>query len=223
VIQGATHAQASLRQMRSRMDELVVSYGTRDGSLRIAGSIEGTAFYPGGAGLWRGREPLGALPERFPQSPIMLLGHNFDSVTGYQKSLKRGIERMNGPTWRYLLRYLDDAGIPPQECFFTNALMGLQPISARGKFCVSPEFRAECREFLKWQIRFVAPSLVVVLGNDALTEFRQAGIKAPHVAVRHPMSVIYAKMDNRAGLLEREATRLRMALCILRQGDVHNG
>jgi hypothetical protein len=216
VIEGATAAstdvQASLLLIRSRMDELVVSYGAADQAVRVGAAIDGTAFYPGGTGLWRGREPFGALPLCFPRSPVMLVGHNFDSVVGYEQSLERGIERLNGPTWRYLLQYLDHAGILPGGCFFTNALMGLQPVSARGAFSVSADFRAECRRFLQWQIDFIAPSLVVVLGNDALAEFRQVRCDAPSVSLRHPMSVIYTKMDSRTGLIEHQANLLRAAL-----------
>lgn len=212
------HAGTIVSLLRQRMNEMVVSYQSTANVIRVGPPIDGTAFFPGGVGLWRGREPFGELPTHFPQSPVMLIGHNFDSVAGYEKSLKRGIERLGSPTWRYLLAYLEEARVPPDDCFFTNALMGLQPVSARGKFAVSDEFREESRRFLEWQIAFIVPRLVVVLGNDALTEYRQIACPAPWIGLRHPMSLMYAKNSDRSDIITQQARELRGALTRVREG-----
>src|SRR5665213_2310156 len=59
------------------MDNVVLDYGDTDadGVRRIGEPIDGTAFFPGGHGLWRGILPHGPLPEQFPHRPIMFVGH----------------------------------------------------------------------------------------------------------------------------------------------------
>lgn len=222
-VRSDTHASTMVSLVRQRMNEIVVSYTSPVNVVRVGPPIEGTAFFPGGTGLWRGREPFGELPAFCPQSPVMLIGHNFDSVAGYEQSLKRGIERLGSPTWRYLLAYLEEGRLQPDECFFTNALMGLQPLSARGKFAVSEEFREESRRFLEWQIRFMAPRLVVLLGNDALREYRQIASAAPWIALRHPMSLMYAKKNDRSEIVTHQARQLREALSNVQGGLPQRG
>jgi hypothetical protein len=62
------------------MNEIVTDYGelVRTGET-VDRLIEGTAFFPGGTGLWRGDRYGGPIPEFFPERPVMFLGHNFDS------------------------------------------------------------------------------------------------------------------------------------------------
>ena len=67
----------SLSNSRNVIEELfaamrasVRSYGA--GAIEVKKEIDGTAFFPGGSGLWRGLEPYGKLPEEFPESPVML-------------------------------------------------------------------------------------------------------------------------------------------------------
>jgi len=103
------------------MELTVTAYGP--GAVRVGRVINGTAFFPGGTGLWRGVQPRGESPSYFPASPVMVLGHNFDKVAGHEGSCKRGIELMNGPTWHVLLRYLERAGVEPSDCFFTNVFV----------------------------------------------------------------------------------------------------
>lgn len=71
--------------------------GVRDTGNRIEDLIPGTAVFAGGSGLWRGPHCFGPLPDFFPESPVLILGHNFDSEAGYQSSRQRG-ENYNRPT-----------------------------------------------------------------------------------------------------------------------------
>ncbi len=105
--------------------------------------IPGTAFFPGGTGLWRGSAPFGPMPEFFPDSAIMFVGHNFDSLRGYHNSKDRGGEAQS-VFWRNLLAYLSHAGLGPEACFFSNALMGLKPGSALGTMPSTPDYKNEC-------------------------------------------------------------------------------
>src|SRR5205085_11079262 len=89
--------------------------------LRVPQPIVGTAFFPGGYGLWN---PAGTYPlPEFPLGGMMVLGHDFHSEAGYQASFERGKESETQPTWRNLLALLATVGIKPEVCFFTNAYM----------------------------------------------------------------------------------------------------
>jgi len=143
-------------------------FGYPDGVVRVPTPIPGTAFFPGGFGLWdaAASKPLPA----FPTGGVMVLGHDFHSESGYHQSLSRGRESESQPTWRNLLAVLSDAGIPPQRCFFTNFYMGLRVGTATtGPFpgARNHEFRAYCRSFFLEQIRVQQPNLVLTLGIHA--------------------------------------------------------
>ena len=130
--------------------------------------IPGTAFFPGGFGLWRAvaGDPL----PPFPVGGVMVLGHDFHSETGYRESLARKAERATQPTWRNLVRLLGAAGIDLDRCFFTNAYMGLRAgTGTTGPFpgrC-DPAFVAHCRRFLARQLAVQRPTLVLTLGIHA--------------------------------------------------------
>ena len=130
--------------------------------------IVGTAFFPGGYGLWN---PTGALPlPPFPVNGVMVPGHDFHSETGYEASVARGHESSTQPTWRNLLPVLQRAGISPAECFFTNVFMGLRAGRATtGEFpgARNAIFVAHCKDFLMSQISVQRPSLIITLGTKA--------------------------------------------------------
>lgn len=134
------------------------------GVVGIERQIRGTAFFPGGHGMWN---PEASLTE-FPFAGVMILGHDFHSEVEYQKSLKRGQEDLNGPTWRNLMDVLTRADIDLKDCFFTNAYMGLRGgRNTTGKFpgARCPNFVERCQSFLLHQINVQRPSLLVVLGG----------------------------------------------------------
>jgi len=76
-----------------------------DGVVPVAQRIEGTAFFPGGAGLW-GTEPDTPLPS-MPIGQVMILRHDFDIEVGYLWSLAHRGENLKSPTWKTLLWLLD--------------------------------------------------------------------------------------------------------------------
>lgn len=139
--------------------------GYPPGVLAVPEPILGTAFFPGGYGLWN---PTGnqELPP-FPVGGIMVLGHDFHSKGGYLASFARGAESSTQPTWRNLIRLLFEVRLEPSNCFFTNAFMGLRAGDATtGRFpgASAPEFVAHCRRFLARQLQVQQPSLVLTLG-----------------------------------------------------------
>ena len=121
-----------------KMESTVTAYGP--GAVKVHRRVDGTAFFPGGIGLWRGLDPQGAAPSHFPRRPIMILGHNFDKVAGLEASWKRRIEVMGGATWLILQRYLETAKADMLECFFTNVFVGLQPVKSPGKMIASADY-----------------------------------------------------------------------------------
>jgi hypothetical protein len=123
--------------------------------------IPGTAFFPGGDGLW---DPKA----EFPAAPVMFLGHNFDSEAAFKRSLERGAEDVYGnKTWTTLRRWIECAGLHPTECFFTNALMGLKVGASSGILSAARPYREQCQAFLAQQIRVVQPRAIVTLGSEA--------------------------------------------------------
>jgi len=196
----------------AEMDSTVSAYDA--GAIRATRRVNGTAFFPGGIGLWRGEMPDGAAPIWFPSSPIMILGHNFDKVAGLEASWRRGIELMEGGTWLILRRYLEAAKVDPLDCFFTNVFMGLQPTRSVGDVVSGDKYKQQCRTFLRWQLKRVKPRLVVALGIPAAEQYRLSGCDAPFVSLYHPL---YAFSKGRNGeecasIVAREGAKLNHAL-----------
>ncbi len=110
-----------VQQLLDAMKMLVTKYhpAVRQTGSTLSDLIPGTAFFPGGTGLWRGREARGPMPSLIPDSPVMFVGHNFDSIRAFDKALLNGGEA-SGEFWRRLLGILAGASLCPEKCFFTN-------------------------------------------------------------------------------------------------------
>ncbi len=135
------------------------------GVIRIPATIAGTAFFPGGSGLWNP-----AKSRRWPAMPVggvMILGHDFDSEESYHRSFQIGDESA-GPTWRNLIALLDEVEIPIDRCFFTNAYMGMRAgASSMGRFpgAKDANYVARCQKFFLLQLRMQSPGLLLTLGK----------------------------------------------------------
>lgn len=141
--------------------------------------IAGLAFFPGGHGLYH--TDSGYPP--FPFGGVMIVGQDFDTRKGFDESLEADGESPSGATWRHLLSLLRSADIAPEQCFYTNAYMGLR-VNAKSNTGVSPGrrcavFRRACASFLVEQIEAVRPRLVVCLGNQVLSFFTQIATLPP--------------------------------------------
>ncbi len=194
------------------MQLLVRSYHpeVRKTGATLSDLVNGTAFFPGGSGLWRGSEHFGKLPKFFPDAPVMFVAHNFDSVSAYEKCLLNGGEP-GSFFWRILLSYLCKAGIQPECCFFTNVLMGLKPGSAVGPMPEVPGYLKECQDFLRRQIEIVQPSLIIALGQKASTRLAFLRPTVPFIRVLHPSARQFKPVATRDELTAREAAALSEA------------
>lgn len=159
---GKTHPSVRL------WDSHAPANGYPRGVLPIPEAIAGTAFFPGGYGLWN---PTPSLPlPKFPVNGVMVLGHDFHSEEGYRASLERGFESPSQPTWCNLVRLLESVDIEPAECFFTNVYMGLREGSGTtGVFpgASDADFVAHCEAFLLKQLDAQRPSCIITLGVNA--------------------------------------------------------
>jgi uracil-DNA glycosylase len=104
-----------------------------------------------------------------PIGQVMVLGHDFDTEAGYQRSLAQRGENLKSPTWRNLLWLLNQVNVSPSACFFTNVYMGLRAGDSKvtGRFpgARSPRFVQQCQAFLAYQIAVQRPCVILTLGR----------------------------------------------------------
>jgi hypothetical protein len=135
------------------------------GVVAVPEQILGTSFFPGGSGLWC--EDGDGAP-RLPIGGVMVLGHDYHNVAGYEWSRRNVAENLRSPTWRHLLNLLARVPIDPASCFFTNIYMGLREgDGTTGRFpgAGDADFKQRCRSFLIEQIRAQRPRLILALGS----------------------------------------------------------
>ena len=129
---------------------------------KVKCEIRGIAFFPGGKGTFDN-------VDSFSNKSIMVLGQDFDCEKSYKISFENGKEDIEkNPTWRNLLKFLKEVHIEPNDCFFTNAIMGIR----KGDIGIgkSPAFEdkifiKECREFFLSQLEIQKPKAIFVLGK----------------------------------------------------------
>ena len=196
-----------VNQLLHALAESVTTYHpeVRPTGTTFALLVAGTSCFPGGAGLWRGEENGGDLPGTFPHDPVMFVGHNFDSQRAYAASIQRKGEG-KGVFWQRLLGMLRVAGLAPEDCFFTNALMGVKPGSATGPMPSVPGYREQCRTFLAKQVEIVKPRALVALGVKAEEYVRC--LPLPHIAVKHPSHWDFRAVATRSRQLAAEGEKL---------------
>jgi Uracil DNA glycosylase superfamily len=206
------------------MQRIVVDYpvGVERTGTTIADLIAGTSFFPGGTGLWRGDFSGGPIPECFPDSPVMFVGHNFDIVAKYKRAIHNRGE-VQKSFWQTLIGFIATSGIDPEGCFFTNALMGLQPDKASGPMPPSPAHREQCQRFLMRQVEIVGPRAVILLGGDAEDQWNRArgrfGIAQSVRCTRimHPSARPRNWRADRASWIAAQGSEIRA--CIQHSGD----
>jgi len=142
------------------------------GLTRFPGILKGQGFFPGGDGLWRD-DPASANAPPFPVGGIMILGNDFGcednpdpKSPGFKQCLARGFEEPR--TWS-IKDTLIKAGRLSEQCFFTNAYLGLRtesPSTGRSPGAKVEVFKAMCRRFLHDQIQEQKPRLIVCLGHE---------------------------------------------------------
>ena len=156
-------SMSSLEKLRKRIKilELESRFDGKaypPGLTRFPGVLKVQGFLPGGDGLWR-NDPASTNAPPFPVGGIMILGNDFGcednpdlTNPGFKQCLVKGFE--DPRTWS-IKDTLTKAGRLGEQCFFTNAYLGLRTASSStGK---SPgakvqAFKAMCRRFLHDQI-----------------------------------------------------------------------
>jgi len=199
------------------MDRIVCSYhpGVGRTGPNVTNLIPGTSFFPGGTGLWRGNTCFGSIPLYFPELPVMFIGHNFDSIKAHGISQAKGGE-VGSEFWKRLLGYLQGADLPPENCFFSNVLMGLKPGSALGAMPSVPGYEEQCQLFLLRQIEIVAPRAIVTLGGKASERIRRAAPKIPWRPAMHPSARDFAPLSTRCQRVAAQGNAIKSFLATLR-------
>lgn len=186
-----------IQDLLDEMGRLVVTYPEKvePTGRTLDELIAGTAFFPGGTGLWRGKISAGPLPEEFPERPFMFVAHNFGNLASLQQAIREKGEAHSAfaNLWTNLLGFFEYASpLTPAECFFTNALMGLKLDDRSGKMPHSEAYESQCLHFLGRQVQIVEPRAVVILGGDARNCWQRARRQypflrdIPHVEIMHP-------------------------------------
>lgn len=101
---------------------------------------------------------------------IMIVGQDFGSETDYKNKniALNGENPQKQSTWKNLKPMLDNLGINPNECFYTNLLLGLR--KSKSNVGISPaldneDYVKQCIEFFQKQIDAVNPKLIIFLGK----------------------------------------------------------
>jgi len=162
-----------------RLHAMLRSLPESPGVLRLNCEIPNyPSFFPGGRG-YKSRA--------FPQSPIMFVGHNFDTDIGFRESVKRGSEdHLKMKTWVNMKNsFLATAKLDENDCFFTNFYLGAivhpepklgekKKTANTGAFRCSPQYHEACVKALRTQVEILRPTVVALLGGKVPPAFGEA-------------------------------------------------
>jgi hypothetical protein len=144
---------------------------------------------------------------QFPVGGVLLVGHYTDSKKNHDERRGTGKPSPGEPPegvmkmWRRFYKMVKQAGIDPQEVFFTNTYVGLgdDPRASGREFPGrrDPSFVAWCSAFLDEQIQLMRPRVVIALGRPARLGFgwrgdgligtaERAGVTFKAAAAYHP-------------------------------------
>ncbi|MEO8053376.1 MAG: uracil-DNA glycosylase family protein, partial [Acidobacteriota bacterium] len=162
-----TNTDGPAELLWQKMSSTFPSSSFPEGVVKVPQAIQGTAFFPGGYGVWLEEN----LRPPFPIGQIMVVGQDFNSVAAYDRARKAKTEVKISRTWRALIGILDASGISRDRCFFTNVYMGLREEEKEtGRFpgAKDKEFVHRCVEFFKLQLEVARPKLILTLGLEPL-------------------------------------------------------
>lgn len=201
--------------------------------------MNGTAFFPGGDGLWK---PHPGDHPGFPIGGVLVLGSDFGDVVWYDAQFERDVayrQEIRGATWRGLLKLMDLAGIPCTELFCTNGWPCLREGNDSVKGGIpgarDRDFTARCADFFRFTLEQMKPAIIVPLGlaptafvamlePSALAHWFGARswrevdrMPIGHLGEISVVPVVHPSMPNRrhrvvAKTIEREAELLKIAI-----------
>ena len=105
---------AEIAKLREDMFEAIGPHPRDCCSFAGRGTTEGTAFFPGGDGLWKFDE----IDPMLPIGGVLFLGSDWGDVESYRKG-EEG--KADGATWAGLRKIVKLANIPLNQIFCTNA------------------------------------------------------------------------------------------------------
>lgn len=161
----------------AEMPDIIGDYPT--GTEPVWARVRGTAFFPGGSGLWR--PDIGNRLPPMPEGGVMVLGQDYYTKSGYLEFLTKANE-LETSTWRELRKLFAAVNLVESRCFFTNAWMGLRSNgSATGKYAGARDagFTQRCAQYLRRQIATQRPRLIITLGGNVL---RMMAAVAPDIS-----------------------------------------
>lgn len=134
-------------------------------SFRLNPNLPG--FFPGAGGFFHGHAPA--------RKRFLFFGTDFGPLS-YQQSLERTDgEPKSTPTIRHLRAVVEQAGIPLDACFLTNAVLCMRSgNSATDDFPIwerYPDYVAACADWHRAFIAKTQPTLVALMGVHHLTVF----------------------------------------------------
>jgi len=132
-------------------------------------TLTGLGFFPGGSGNYKNEDCIST-------KEVMVLGQDFGTAE-YVDNLPNGEDEKSSATWRNLLKFLSDCEIKPENCFYTNAIMGVRKsMIINGKETAkmtgkSPAFKdknfiEQCQKLFLKQLELQKPKVVFVLGKE---------------------------------------------------------
>lgn len=139
---------------------LTVSYP--ETMIKAVGTIPGRGFFPVGMGSYNNEK-------RIAGKEVMILGQDFDCDANYQKTQAAGYEdTQKNATWRNLLSFLKEVDISPDNCFFTNAILGIRKGdigTGKSPAFTDKDFIASCQKFFLYQLEVQKPQMIFALGK----------------------------------------------------------
>jgi len=122
---------------------------------KVCGEIKGFSFFPGGKGIFYNSEEGSDKSETISDKEYMILGNDWGTLKYYDSAMNEPEPKKDptDPTSRNLLKLLKQVEIKPENCFFTNAILGVRTdreITAKPQG--NEEFLYLCKEFFKKQV-----------------------------------------------------------------------
>ena len=163
-ILGPVHNQSVESKAKSLWAEMSETFPPYPkGVVPVPERIRGTAFFPGGLGLWLD-EHGNAEPE-IPE--VMVVGQDFNTLASYENARKAGSEIKTSRTWLNIEKIFPKLGLSFRHCYCTNFYMGLRengPETGLFPGARDPEFVQRSARFFERQMEVMKPKLIVTLG-----------------------------------------------------------
>ncbi len=163
----------------------------------VTGEIKGFSFFPGGKGTYYDSEESPDKSEKISDKEYMILGHDWGTLSYYNKDMNKPESKKDptDPTCRNLKNLLEQVNIKPENCFFTNAILGVRKdikITAKPPAFEkeNEEFLRYCRDFFKKQVSIQRPKVIFVLGRYP------AKFLAPILAPLNDKTKVWGKFPN---------------------------